>query len=113
MEQNRENETSFEKRALEMNLSGRTEERGDRYAVWSNDFGFWSYGITEEEALDALWRAITNIITCVDRNNQLEEYLKQRGITYRLIKDFPAPMLGEPHYATFDKQLRVPLDVAG
>ena len=70
---------------LEIDLRVTVEERPDRWAAWSPEFGCFGYGHTEEEAgaaLDHLVRAFVHSFGSA--REELLEWLESKRVRFRL-----------------------------
>jgi hypothetical protein len=98
-------------RTLELRARGVTEEREDRWAVWSQEFGFMVYGRTQEEADKYFLDAITALLNSFEGDSELREYLDRKGVQHRFVRVTSASHARErEHY--FERQLEVPLGAA-
>ena len=70
---------------LHLDLVGEVEERPDRWAIYSREFGFYAYGKTREEANDDFYSGVADILNSFDQHEGHEEmvaYLSNRGIKH-------------------------------
>lgn len=74
---------------LELTVTGSGEERGDRWAVWSNEFGFTVYGKTRAEADEAFVEALTTLINSFGDDGLLRDYLDRKGVLHRFVREAP------------------------
>ena len=70
---------------LQLSLKGVEEKRPDRWVVTSNDFGFFAYGATLEEAQEAMVEGVTALINSFEGDDdQLQRFLDKKGVQYRI-----------------------------
>jgi hypothetical protein len=71
--------------ALEMDIRVTVEERPDRWAAWSPEFGCFGYGRTEEEAgaaLDQMVRAFAHSFGSA--REELLEWLESKRVRFQM-----------------------------
>ncbi len=70
---------------LEMDLRVTAEERPDRWAVWSPEFGCFGYGHTEEEAKASLNQGVAAFVHSFGSDRAaLLEWLESKRVRFRL-----------------------------
>jgi hypothetical protein len=77
---------------LHFNLVGEVEERSDRWAIYSREFGFYAYGKTREEANEDFYSGVTDILSSFDQHERMVAYLSNRGIKYNFTPDNEQPI---------------------
>lgn len=76
---------------LELTTRGLIEERQDRWAVWTEEFGFMSYGHTRAEADQAFLETLTALIHSFDKEAELRDYLDRKGVQHRFVRTTSTP----------------------
>ena len=71
---------------LHFNLVEEVEERPDRWAIYSREFGFYAYGKTREEANEDFCSGVTDILNSFDQHERMVAYLSNRDIKYKYSK---------------------------
>ena len=71
---------------LHFNLVGEVEERPDRWAIYSREFGFYAYGKTREEANEDFCSGVTDILNSFDQHERMVAYLSNRDVKYKYSK---------------------------
>ena len=72
---------------LELTVRGGEQEREDRWAVRSQEFGFTVYGKTSEEAHEAFLDAVTTLINSFGDDALLRDYLDRKGVLHRFARE--------------------------
>ena len=73
---------------LDMTLTITTEEREDRWAVFVKELAFTVYGVTEQEAQNAVEEAVTVLLNSFDGDAAaLQEFLRHRNVAHVLNED--------------------------
>lgn len=97
---------------LEFTARGEEEELEDRWAIWSEQFGFTVYGQTLEEAEEAFSQALEALLNSFESDlPALRDYLDRKGVQHRLVRDSSSPRVRErPRY--FERQFEVAIGAA-
>ena len=77
---------------LHLNLVGEVEERPDRWAIYSREFGFYAYGKTREEANEDFYSGVADILNSFDQHERMVAYLSNRDIKYNFTLDNEQPI---------------------
>ena len=68
---------------LQIKIKDGLQQHGDRWAFFSDEFRSFSYGETEQEAVDEFYSALQNVIQRFETREMLKDFLDSRGVYYR------------------------------
>ncbi len=92
---------------LRLSLRLRKEDRGDHIALWSEDFGFFTYGDTLAEAEADIERGAAVLVNSFGEDlNALKEFLDEKRVAYAFSID------GGEDTSTILQELEVPIGSA-
>lgn len=94
---------------LELRLSGEVEQREDRWAFWSQEFGFFAYGDSADGAEKAFRDALMEFLNSFESDDKLREYLDKKGVYHRFARRAHPSSSESKH---FERQFEVPLVAA-
>ena len=68
---------------LNLKVKDGLQHQGDRWAFFSDEFRSFSYGDTEQEAIDDFFNALRSVIHRFESREELKDFLDSRGVYYR------------------------------
>ena len=68
---------------LRIKVKDGLRQQGDRWAFFSDEFRSFSYGETEQEAVDEFFNALQSVIQRFESREKLKDFLDSRGVYYR------------------------------
>ena len=71
-----------QKNRLDLHLVAEVEEREDRWAMYSREFGFYAYGKSRDEANQDFLAGVSAILESFGSVSELRDYLERRAIRY-------------------------------
>lgn len=99
------------KTKLEMAVRVLEEQREDRWAFSSDQFGFTVYGSTRSEADTAFVEALTTLINSFGDDPLLRSFLDKKGVQHRFARAVESEEHGTQR--SFERQFEVPLGATG
>lgn len=68
---------------LKLKIKDGLHQQGDRWAFFSDEFRSFSYGDTEQEAVDEFYNVLQSVIHRFESREELKNFLDSRGVYYR------------------------------
>ena len=88
---------------LRLKVKDGLQQKDDRWVFYSDEFRSFSYGDTEQEAIDEFFNALRHVTGLFKSREELKDFLDSRGVYYRFDD-------GDESQAFRD--VEVPLDVS-
>ena len=68
---------------LNLKVKDGLQHQGDRWVFFSDEFRSFSYGDTEQEAVDEFFNSLQSVIHRFESREELKVFLDSRGVYYR------------------------------
>ena len=68
---------------LKLKIKDGLQQKGDKWAFFSDEFRSFSYGDTEQEAVNEFYSALQKVINRFESREELKNFLDSRGVYYR------------------------------